>query len=127
MSTTDVRTEAPTEATATYVAAATQFIDAGDLRFAVRRFGARGARPLVMFQHFRGNLDNWDPALTNALAMEREVILVDYPGSDHRAARSIQASAMRPGRWSDSSTLWVSARLTSSVSRSADSSRRRSR
>jgi pimeloyl-ACP methyl ester carboxylesterase len=33
-----------------------------------------------MLQHFRGNLDNWDPALTNALAAEREVILVDYPG-----------------------------------------------
>jgi pimeloyl-ACP methyl ester carboxylesterase len=33
-----------------------------------------------MLQHFRGNLDNWDPALTAALASEREVILVDYPG-----------------------------------------------
>jgi pimeloyl-ACP methyl ester carboxylesterase len=33
-----------------------------------------------MLQHFRGNLDNWDPALTGALAAEREVILVDYPG-----------------------------------------------
>ena len=33
-----------------------------------------------MLQHFRGNLDNWDPALTDALASEREVILVDYPG-----------------------------------------------
>jgi len=34
----------------------------------------------VLLQHFRGNLDNWDPALTDALAAEREVILVDYPG-----------------------------------------------
>ena len=34
----------------------------------------------MMLQHFRGNLDNWDPALTDALASEREVILVDYPG-----------------------------------------------
>jgi pimeloyl-ACP methyl ester carboxylesterase len=33
-----------------------------------------------MLQHFRGNLDNWDPALTDALAGGREVILVDYPG-----------------------------------------------
>ena len=24
--------------------------------------------PLVLFQHFRGNLDNWDPALIDALA-----------------------------------------------------------
>jgi pimeloyl-ACP methyl ester carboxylesterase len=33
-----------------------------------------------MLQHYRGNLDNWDPALTDALAAEREVILVDYAG-----------------------------------------------
>jgi hypothetical protein len=33
-----------------------------------------------MLQHFRGNLDNWDPALTDALAAEREIVLVDYPG-----------------------------------------------
>jgi pimeloyl-ACP methyl ester carboxylesterase len=33
-----------------------------------------------MLQHFRGNLDNWDRALTDALASEREVILVDYAG-----------------------------------------------
>jgi pimeloyl-ACP methyl ester carboxylesterase len=33
-----------------------------------------------MLQHFRGNLDNWDPALTDALAAEHEVILVDYAG-----------------------------------------------
>jgi hypothetical protein len=27
--------------------------------------------PLVLFQHFRGNLDNWDPALIDALAAGR--------------------------------------------------------
>src|SRR4029450_10309656 len=42
--------------------------------------GRPGDRVLVLLQHFRGNLDNWDPALTDALAAEREVILVDYPG-----------------------------------------------
>jgi pimeloyl-ACP methyl ester carboxylesterase len=38
--------------------------------FAYRRFGnADGtALPLVCFQHNRGNLDNWDPALVDALA-----------------------------------------------------------
>jgi pimeloyl-ACP methyl ester carboxylesterase len=50
------------------------------VRFAYRRFGVSGATPLVLLQHFRGNLDNWDPALTDALAREREVMLVDYPG-----------------------------------------------
>jgi pimeloyl-ACP methyl ester carboxylesterase len=66
---------------ATHQTAETVFAEAGCVRFAYRRFGAPSARPLVLLQHFRGNLDNWDPALTEALAEGREVILVDYPGA----------------------------------------------
>lgn len=65
---------------ATHRTAPTRSVDAAGVRFAFRRFGRPGATPLVLLQHFRGNLDNWDPALTDALAAEREVILVDYPG-----------------------------------------------
>jgi pimeloyl-ACP methyl ester carboxylesterase len=36
--------------------------------------------PVVFLQHFRGNLDNWDPALVDDIAAEREVILVDNGG-----------------------------------------------
>ena len=36
--------------------------------------------PLVLFQHFRGNLDNWDPALIDALATGRRVITFDNAG-----------------------------------------------
>ena len=36
--------------------------------------------PLVLLQHFRGNLDNWDPALVDALAAERRVITFDNVG-----------------------------------------------
>jgi pimeloyl-ACP methyl ester carboxylesterase len=60
--------------------AETKFIEAAGAEFAYRRFGRPGDLPLVMLQHFRGNLDNWDPALTGALAADREIILVDYPG-----------------------------------------------
>ncbi len=60
--------------------AATQLAAAAGVDFAYRRFGRASGSPLVLLQHFRGNLDNWDPALTDALAAEREVILVDYPG-----------------------------------------------
>jgi pimeloyl-ACP methyl ester carboxylesterase len=43
--------------------------------------GASGSVPLVLFQHFRGNLDNWDPALTGALAAPgRRVITFDNAG-----------------------------------------------
>ncbi|SRR6266545_5637598 len=36
--------------------------------------------PLVLLQHFRGNLDNWDPALIDALASARRVIAFDNAG-----------------------------------------------
>ena len=67
-------------APATHNTATTRFVEAAGVEFAYRRFGRPAELPLVMLQHFRGNLDNWDPALTDALAAEREVILVDYPG-----------------------------------------------
>lgn len=36
--------------------------------------------PLVLFQHFRGNLDNWDPALIDALSASRRVVTFDNAG-----------------------------------------------
>jgi pimeloyl-ACP methyl ester carboxylesterase len=50
--------------------------------YAYRRFGdpSTGAPPLLLLQHYRGNLDNWDPALVDALAETREVILLDNAG-----------------------------------------------
>jgi hypothetical protein len=58
----------------------TQFAEAGGIRFAYRRFGRRGGTPLLLLGYFTANLDRWDPKVTNGLAAEREVILVDYPG-----------------------------------------------
>lgn len=48
--------------------------------YTYRRFGKAETTPVVFLQHFRGNLDNWDPALIDAVAAEREVILVDNSG-----------------------------------------------
>ena len=47
-----------------------------------RRFGntTTDAPPLLCLQHFRGNLDNWDPALVDRLAGDREVILLANRG-----------------------------------------------
>src|SRR4051812_33233153 len=50
------------------------------IRFARRRFGDPIGTPIVLLQHFMGNLDNYDPAITNALATSREVILTDNAG-----------------------------------------------
>ncbi len=42
--------------------------------------GGEGTVPLVLLQHFRGNLDNWDPALIDALAASRRVVTFDNAG-----------------------------------------------
>jgi pimeloyl-ACP methyl ester carboxylesterase len=47
--------------------------------YAYRELGA-GDVPLVLLQHFRGNLDNWDPALIDDLAAERLVVTFDNVG-----------------------------------------------
>ena len=39
-----------------------------------------GEVPLVLLQHFRGNLDNWDPTLIDALADNRRVVTFDNTG-----------------------------------------------
>ena len=36
--------------------------------------------PIVAFQHFRGNLENWDPPLIDALAANRRVLTFDNTG-----------------------------------------------
>jgi pimeloyl-ACP methyl ester carboxylesterase len=57
-------------------------VEVGDISFTYRRFGEAqtDALPLVMLQHFRGNLDNWDPLLVDGLARDREVVLVNNRG-----------------------------------------------
>ena len=44
--------------------------------------------PLVLLQHFRGNLDNWDPALVDALAADRRVVAFDNVGVGATAGRT---------------------------------------
>jgi pimeloyl-ACP methyl ester carboxylesterase len=60
--------------------APTQLIKGTGATYAYRRFGGGLRRPLVCLQHFTGTLDNWDPAVTDALAADREVILFDNAG-----------------------------------------------
>jgi pimeloyl-ACP methyl ester carboxylesterase len=64
----------------THDTAPTEFVDAEGIRFAYRRFGNPAGTPVVFVQHFRGNLDNHDSAITNRLADTREVVLFDNAG-----------------------------------------------
>jgi len=66
--------------TYTHQTAPTQYIEAKGIRFAYRRFGKAGGTPLVLNQHFTGTMDHWDPAVTDGLAQEREVILFNNAG-----------------------------------------------
>lgn len=52
---------------------------ANGITYAYREVGV-GPLPLVLLQHFRGNLDNWDPALVDELAVDRRVIAFDNAG-----------------------------------------------
>jgi len=52
---------------------------ANGVDYAYRDTGEGGV-PLVLLQHFRGNLDSWDPALIDALATNRRVITFDNAG-----------------------------------------------
>jgi pimeloyl-ACP methyl ester carboxylesterase len=58
----------------------TQFVEAGKIRFAYRRWGKTSSVPLVCNIHLDGVLDDWDPAVTDGFAAEREIIIFDNAG-----------------------------------------------
>ena len=60
--------------------APTQFLPVKNQKYAYRRFGSGSQPPLLFLQHFTGTLDNWDPAVTDALAHRGEVILFESAG-----------------------------------------------
>jgi pimeloyl-ACP methyl ester carboxylesterase len=69
-----------TETSLRYTETSTERVEAvNGIEYAYRDVGD-SAVPLVLLQHFRGNLDNWDPALIDALAGERRVITFDNAG-----------------------------------------------
>ncbi|TWB07010.1 alpha/beta fold hydrolase [Bradyrhizobium stylosanthis] len=58
----------------------TEFIEAGGIRFAFRRLGVATGTPVVLLQHFTGNMDSWDPAVVNGLSETRPVIVFNNAG-----------------------------------------------
>src|SRR5216110_425575 len=69
-----------TQTQVSYTDASTHRVAADNgIEYAYRDLG-RSDVPLVLLQHFRGNLDNWDSALVDALAAQRRVITFDNAG-----------------------------------------------
>jgi pimeloyl-ACP methyl ester carboxylesterase len=94
MTTTDEQTATNTQTG--YAAASIQQVTADNsIEYAYRDVG-EGEVPLVLLQHFRGNLDNWDPALVDALAADRRVVTFDNVGvaaTTGRTPSTIEAMA----------------------------------
>jgi pimeloyl-ACP methyl ester carboxylesterase len=65
---------------ATLETAPTLYVEGSGIRFAYRQLGPSTGTPLVLLQHFSGNIDAWDPAVVNALAADRPVIAFDNAG-----------------------------------------------
>jgi pimeloyl-ACP methyl ester carboxylesterase len=64
----------------TYTESPNKLVSAANgVDYAYREVGDGGV-PLVLLQHFRGNLDSWDPALIDALASGRRVVTFDNTG-----------------------------------------------
>ena len=57
-----------------------QFVNAQGIKFAYRRFGRAGETPSLFLQHFPGTMDFWDPAVVNALAEHRTVVVFNNRG-----------------------------------------------
>jgi pimeloyl-ACP methyl ester carboxylesterase len=63
-----------------YDSTPTQYVEFKGTNFAFRKFGKESGVPLLLLIHFRGSMDNWDPKLLDALAMDRTVIAFDNKG-----------------------------------------------
>jgi pimeloyl-ACP methyl ester carboxylesterase len=63
-----------------YADASTEQVTADNAIVYAYRDVGDGDVPLVLLQHFRGNLDNWDPVLIDRLAGNRRVVTFDNVG-----------------------------------------------
>src|ERR1700730_6627778 len=86
----------------THQTAPTQFVEVKGIRFAYCRFGKADGVPIVFNQHYVGTMDYWDPAVTDGLARDREVVL------------TTPASLRAPARCRPRSRKWARARSPSS-------------
>src|SRR3954465_10389369 len=124
MSTTHEQTT--TGSPTSYAAAPRERAPAGNAVDDASRVLGGGDGPLVLLQHFRGNLDNWDPALIDALAAARG----GSPLTTEGAGPQMGPHRARLRRWrstrSTSSMRWELERSICSDSRSAASWPRRS-
>src|SRR5258708_17259940 len=94
--------------TASNTTAPTQVLELNGRSYAYRRFGHGSGLPLLCLQHFTGTLDNWDPAVTDPLASDRELILFDNAGVGRSTGDVPVTIAGMAGHTSGSiSAIWI--------------------
>lgn len=79
---------ASTDAVKHLETAPTAFAESAGMRFAYRWLGTRQGTPLILLQHFTGTMDSWDPAVVNALAKDRPVVVFDNTGVGGSSGRT---------------------------------------
>ena len=101
----------PTSATAReYLFTPNRVVSAANgIDYAYREVGE--GPPLVLLQHFRGNLDNWDPALIDALASGRRVVTFDNAGAGGSTGTTPSTMTQMASTRSRSSTRWSSSNV----------------
>jgi pimeloyl-ACP methyl ester carboxylesterase len=58
----------------------TRFVEVDNSRYAYRRWGKSGGFPRALLNYFAGNLDDWEPLVTDGFAADHDVILFDNAG-----------------------------------------------
>lgn len=79
--TTTTSTKGGTPRATTWSTAATQRILAAGESLVYRELGPDQGTPVVLLTHLAATLDEWDPAVVDALAQEHRVIAVGLPGT----------------------------------------------
>lgn len=80
----------------TWNTAPTQRIESGGESLVYRELGTEDGTPVVLLTHLGATLDEWDPAVVNALAEKHRIIAVGLPGvggSTGKVAPSVKAMA----------------------------------
>ena len=62
----------------TYATVPTQFIEANEIKFAYRSYGKQGGIPVIYLNHLAAVLDNCDPGVMDGIALQHQIISVDY-------------------------------------------------
>ncbi|KAF2105134.1 alpha/beta-hydrolase [Rhizodiscina lignyota] len=75
----------------TYETAPISRVTVNGVTHAYRLFGkwSKELPPLLMINHFRSNMDHWDPLMINPLATSRQILQIDPPGTGHTKSGTV--------------------------------------